>query len=153
MLSVTGVNGYDGTITFSAASCTGLPAGSSCSFSPASVTGSGTTTLTISTTAAAMLAPVGHQSTPAARAAAGRLMLSLIGFAILWLAIQARRRKLRWSVVAGFLIVACLIGVASCGGSSSNSSGGGGGAVPANIVVTGSDGTNSHSVSFTLTID
>jgi subtilase family serine protease len=153
MLSVTGVNGYDGTITFSAASCTGLPAGSSCSFNPASVTGSGSTTLTISTTAAAMLAPVGHQSTPAARAAAGRLMLSLVGFAILWLAIQARRRKLRWSVVAGFLIVACLIGVASCGGSSSSSSGGGGGAVPANIVVTGSDGTNSHSVSFTLTID
>jgi subtilase family serine protease len=153
VISVTGVNGYNGTINFSASSCAGLPAGSSCSFNPASVTGSGTTTLTISTTAA-MLVPVSHQSTPAARAAAGRLMLYLFGFAILWLAIQAGRRKLRWSVVAGFLIVACLIGVASCGGSSSSSGGGGTTPpVPSTVTVTGTDGTNTHSVSFTLTID
>jgi subtilase family serine protease len=152
VLSVTGVNGYNGTISFSAASCSGLPAGSSCSlFVPASVTGTGTTTLTISTTASAMLAPVGHQSTPAARAAAGRLILSLFGFAILWLAIQAGRRKLRWSVVAGFLVAACLIGVASCGGGSS--SGGGGNPVSQTVTVTGSDGTNTHSTTFTLTID
>jgi subtilase family serine protease len=154
VISVTGVNGYNGTIAFSPASCTGLPTGSSCSFSPASVTGSGTTTLTISTTASAMLAPVGHQSTPAVRAAAGRLMLSLLGFAILWLAIQAGRRRLRWSVVAGFLVAACLVGVISCGGGSSSGGGGGGGnPVPQTVTVTVSDGTNTHSTTFTLTID
>jgi subtilase family serine protease len=148
VLTVTAVNGYMGTITFS---CSGLPTGSSCNFSPASVTNSGATTLTISTTASAMLAPVGHQSTPAARAASERLMLFLFGFAILWLAIQAGRRKLRWSVVAGFLVAACLIGVASCGGGSS--SGGGGGGNPQTVTVTGSDGTNTHSTTFTVTID
>jgi subtilase family serine protease len=150
VISVTGVNGYNGTITFSPASCTGLPAGSSCSFVPASVTGSGTTTLTIST--AAMMVPMGHQSTPAAGAGARRLMLLFVCFAIMWLTIQAGRRKLRWSVVAGFLVAACLIGVASCGGGSS-SGGGGGGGNPQTVTVTGSDGTNTHSTTFTVTID
>jgi subtilase family serine protease len=154
VLSVTGVNGYNGTITFSSASCTGLPAGSSCSFVPASVTGSGTTTLTISTTASAVLAPVGRQITPVVRAGTGRLMLPFFGFAILWLAIRAGRRRTRWSVVAGFLIAACLIGVASCGGGSSGGGGGGGGnPVSQTVTVTASDGTNTHSTTFTLTID
>jgi subtilase family serine protease len=158
VLSVTGTNGYNGTITFSAASCSGLPAGSSCSFNPASVTGTGTTTLTISTGASGMLAPIGHQSAPRTRAGAGRMMLLFLCFAILWLGIQAGRRRLRWSAVASLLVLGCLIAVAACGGSSSSSNssssgGGGGNAVPQTVVVTASDGTNTNSVSFTLTID
>jgi hypothetical protein len=79
-------------------------------------------------------------------------MLLFVCFAIMWLTIQAGRRKLRWSVVAGFLVAACLIGVASCGGGSS-SGGGGGGGNPQTVTVTGSDGTNTHSTTFTVTID
>jgi subtilase family serine protease len=154
VITVTGTNGYNGTINFSASSCTGLPAGSSCSFNPATVTGSGSTTLTISTSAA-MLAPMSHQITPAARTGAGRLMLSIFGFAVLWLAIQAGRRRLRWSAVAGLLLAACLLGVAACGGGSSSSNNGGGGVNPvtATVLVTGSDGTSTQTASFTLTID
>ena len=50
-LTITGQTGYNGTVNFSAASCAGLPRESTCSFSPASVTGSGSTTLTVTTTA------------------------------------------------------------------------------------------------------
>ncbi len=48
-VTLTPNNGFTGTVTFS---CSGLPAGASCSFSPTSVlNGSGTTTLTIQTAA------------------------------------------------------------------------------------------------------
>ena len=46
--TVTPLNGFNGPVSFSV---TGLPTGASASFSPASVTGSGTTTLSVSTTA------------------------------------------------------------------------------------------------------
>jgi len=45
-VTITALNGFNGTVTFSAR---GLPANSSASFSPSSVTGSGTSRLTIST--------------------------------------------------------------------------------------------------------
>jgi Pro-kumamolisin, activation domain len=46
MITITPVNGFSGTVSFS---CSGLPTGASCSFTPTTVSGSGTTTLTIST--------------------------------------------------------------------------------------------------------
>ena len=62
-LTVAPVNG-SGTVNFTPSSCTGLPAGATCSFNPGSVTfggsGSGTTTLTIST--AANMAASGPQT-------------------------------------------------------------------------------------------
>ena len=45
-ITVASTNGFSGTVNFS---CTGLPAGATCSFSPTTVTGSGTTTMTIAT--------------------------------------------------------------------------------------------------------
>jgi hypothetical protein len=47
-VSTTAINGYSGTITFSA---TGLPSGASPSFAPPSVTGTGSSVLTVTTTA------------------------------------------------------------------------------------------------------
>ncbi len=46
--STTALNGFTGTVTFSAS---GLPAGANASFSPASVAGSGTSTMTVTTSA------------------------------------------------------------------------------------------------------
>jgi len=51
-LTVTGQTGYTGTVNFTSTACKGLPLYSTCSFSPASVTGSGNSTLTVKTTAA-----------------------------------------------------------------------------------------------------
>jgi hypothetical protein len=46
-ITVTGIDGFGGTVAFSAS---GLPAGATASFAPSTVTGSGATTLTITTT-------------------------------------------------------------------------------------------------------
>jgi subtilase family serine protease len=154
MLTVTGANGYNGTINFSAASCSGLPAGTSCSFNPASVgPGNGTTTLTVTNTGSGMLVPASRQNSSGSPAG-GRLILLFSCFATLWLGIQAGRRRLRWSVVASLLVVGCLFGIAACGGG-----GGGGGSHPVNptatnqtVVITASDGTNTHSIYFLLTV-
>jgi hypothetical protein len=156
-LTITGANGYNGTINFSAASCTGLPAGTSCSFNPASVgPGNGTTTLTLTNTGGGMLVPAGRQNTPATRAGAGRLMLLFLCFALLWLGIQAGRRRLRWSVVASLLVVGCLMGIAACGGGSSSSVSPPPPPPPTasnqSVVVTATDGTNTHSIYFLLNV-
>ncbi len=73
-LTVAPVSG-SGTVNFTPSSCTGLPAGATCSFSPSSVTyggvgGSGTTTLTIST-AANMVLPSGAQTITVTGTASG----------------------------------------------------------------------------------
>jgi hypothetical protein len=84
------------------------------------------------------------------------MMLLFLCFAILWLGIQAGRRKLRWGVVASLLVIGCLIGVAACGGGSGSGGGGGGGGTPAvtnqTVVITATDGTNTHSIYFLLTV-
>lgn len=156
-LTISGANGYNGTINFSAASCTGLPAGTSCSFSPASVgPGNGTTMLMLTNTGSGMLAPTGRQDMAVTRAGAGRLMLLFLCFAILWLGIQAARRRLRWSVVASLVLLGCFVGLAACGGGSSSS------VVPPppppptasnqSVVITATDGTNTHSIYFLLNV-
>ena len=50
-LTITANDGYNGTVSFSSSSCSGLPAGATCSFSPTSVTGGGASTLSVTTTA------------------------------------------------------------------------------------------------------
>jgi subtilase family serine protease len=154
-VTITGANGYNGTITFSAASCTGLPAETTCSFTPSSITGSGSTQLTITTTAKTKLVPMSRRVTPVAQVGAARLMQVFLSFAILWLAIQASRRKLRWNTVASLFAVGCLLGIAACGGG-----GGGGGGNPGtpvttnqSVVITASDGTNTHSIYLLLTVN
>jgi hypothetical protein len=156
-LTVTGSNGYNGVINLSAASCSGLPKESSCSFSPASVTGSGTTTLTVSTTAPSALVPLSrHIDFGGWRTTAGALRLLLLCVAPLTLAIQARRR--RWNLIAAGLTLTLLISVVACGG------GGGGGVTPPtnpgtpvvqnqpiNVMVT--SGTITPTFTFTLNVN
>jgi hypothetical protein len=154
-LTITGSGGYNGTINFTAASCSGLPAGNSCSFNPPSVgPGNGTTTITVTNTGSGMLSPANRQSTPGSQVSAGRLILLFSCFAVLWLGIQAARRRLRWSVVASLLVVGCLFGIAACGGGGSG--GGGTHITPAvtnqTVVITATDGTNTHSIYFLFTV-
>ena len=117
-LSVNATNGFSGTVTFS---CSSLPTESSCSFNPTSVTGNGSTTVTITTTAASVMTPLGHPTRLDAGPKAFELCLVSIG--MLWLAIQAKRR--RWGSVATALAVFCLLGAAACGGGGSGGSSGG----------------------------
>ncbi len=145
-LTVTGQPGYSGTINFSAASCSGLPRESTCSFNPASVTNSGSTTLTVSTTAAHSARLEG----PAWWTAS--LGVSLAG--IFLLGNGSRRRA--WRRLLSLIAVSCLITIASCGGGGGHGSGGntdpGTPAGSSIVTVTASNGMLTHTAAITLTI-
>ncbi|HTC41623.1 MAG TPA: Ig-like domain-containing protein, partial [Candidatus Acidoferrales bacterium] len=161
-VTVTGSNGYNGAINFSSASCSsGLPQETSCSFSPATVTGSGTTVLTVTTTAPSSLVPSSrHINFGGWRTTTGVIRVMLLCAALLGLAIQARRS--RWKLTGAVLMFTLLIGIAACGGGG----GGGGGGVtppPTNpgtplvnnqvITVTATSGSITHTFTFTLNVN
>jgi subtilase family serine protease len=149
MLTVTALAGYTGTVDFTGASCSGLPSKSSCSFSPASITGSGSTTLTISTVATqtAMLEP-----NRALYFAA--LLLTSGTFVGGMLVVGGPTRRRRWSALLGLVIVACLATGVGCGGGSaagkSTIPGTSKGTYP--ITVTATSGSLTHTASFQLMV-
>ncbi|HEX4485151.1 MAG TPA: Ig-like domain repeat protein [Terriglobales bacterium] len=152
-LSITGEPGYNGTVAFTSANCTGLPLETTCSFSPASVTGSGSTTVTITTTApkTATLLPAGRTTFYALWIASSGL---LAGLFLLPGASKRRRHTLLATVVLAFLV-----GGTSCGGGGEPSGGGGGGhtdpGTPVGnytIDVTAKAGVLTHDATFALTV-
>jgi hypothetical protein len=121
-LSVFSSDGFTGVVTFK---CTGLPAGSTCSFNPATITGNATsvaqsTTLMIGLPAASgALAPV-----PSDRYLAGFFVLpgGVLGICLLW---QRRKlqRTLGMCILATVFLVSVSIGCAAgSGGTSTNTS-------------------------------
>jgi hypothetical protein len=146
MLTITGQPGYNGTINFSATSCAGLPSESTCSFSPASVTGTGSTTLTIATTAAhrASLQGPGWWTTGLGGALAG---IFLLGGA-------SRRRA--WNRLLSLMAFAFVITIAGCGGGGSSSGGGntdpGTPAGTSTVTVTATSGTITHTATLTVNV-
>jgi hypothetical protein len=143
-ISIVGQAHYSGTINFTAASCTGLPRESSCSFSPASVTGSGDTTLTIKTTA------------PHAASLNGLPWTTGFGvtFAAVFLLGGASRKPRYRRAAFGFILCASLLGIGACGG-------GGSGPPPdpgtpkgtSTVTVTATSGTlPPHKATITLTV-
>ena len=146
VLTVTGQPGYSGTINFTAASCAGLPRESTCSFNPASITNSGSTTLTISTTAphSARLEGPGWWTTSLGATLAGIFLLG-----------SGSRRRV-WSRLLALMAVASLVTIASCGGGSSGSGGGnhdpGTPAGSSMVIVTATSGPFSNTAAVTLVI-
>ena len=104
--TIAGHTGYNSTVNFAATSCTGLPTESSCSFAPPSVVGSGTTVLTIKTTApkTADLRPLNFWATGSAGI-----------FAALFLLGTSSRRRCRSALLA-LLLFASLTTLIGCGG-------------------------------------
>lgn len=111
-LTVTGHTGYNGTINLSGTSCTGLPAETTCSFSPATVVGSGSSTLTIRTTAPskANLNPL-----PGWVSGSGGIFAALF---LLGTGSRRHRGKLLGALLFASLATSVLT-MASCGGGSS----------------------------------
>jgi trimeric autotransporter adhesin len=143
-LTVTGGNGYNGTVNFT--KCTGLPLYSTCSFNPASVTGSGSTTLTVSTTAAHSSL---KQSSPVMWAA------GITGFPIAGLFfLGALRRKHALVALLAFLVFAVALASVGCGGSNSGGGSGTLGTTPGTYIVTatGADANFNHPAQFTVTV-
>lgn len=147
MLTVTGQPGYSGTVNFTAASCVGLPRESTCSFNPASITNSGSSTLTISTAAAhtSRLEGPGWWPTSLGATLAGIFLLGS----------GSKRRA--WSRLLSLIAVAGLITIASCGGGGSSGSGGGNHdpgtpAGSSQVIVTATSGPFSNTAAVTLVI-
>jgi uncharacterized repeat protein (TIGR03803 family) len=157
-IAITPKGGFNQTITFSGASCSGLPTGASCSFSPSSVTPSGGavyTTLTIATTATSSAIPYW----PLVHKQSLFLALVLPGLFVL---VPTSRGK-RWSakeigVMLVLLLGFSLIGLNGCGGGSASGAGGGGGGggTPVGtyiVTVTATASSLSHATTLTLVVE
>jgi hypothetical protein len=146
-LSMTGQNGYTGTVNFFATACSGLPLGAACSFNPPSVTGSGSTTLKVTTMAPHAMTPIGTM------ARIGMVTAEGLALAGIFVAGAAPRKRL-WTSLLGLLVFAWMLTIVGCGGGSSS----GGSSTPGTpvgsyqVTVSGNDGTFSHPVTFTLSI-
>ena len=147
-ISIVPMNGVVSTVTFA---CTGLPAASSCTFSPASVTPNGsaaTTTLTISTTAA------GSASVPLAGLPPWTFiswsLATVLGFFMVRTGVFGKNAR-RYSVV--FSCIALLLCLVSCGGGNGPQHGPSTGTPPgfSHITVTATSGS-SHSAALDVTV-
>jgi hypothetical protein len=151
-------DGYDGTITFSSSSCSGLPKGAACKFSPSSLVGGGQTTLTVTTTApsSALLKP-GATPRPALWATLG--VAGLAG--LIWICVPTKKRRSLNLLV--LLFCALTITSVSCGGGSSSSTQAPTPPAPPpptptpagtyTVVVTAVSGSLKHNASFTLVVE
>jgi hypothetical protein len=145
-ISVTGVAGYSGQV---ALACSGLPAGAACSFTPATVTVSGTTPATSSLTV-----NTGANQATAALALPGsgtgipRVAYGFVFGSFLLLGAVRRRGRNLFALFACLLLL-CSLGLTACGGNSAPS-----GTAPGtyNFTVTATSGSLKASNSYTLTV-
>jgi hypothetical protein len=143
-ITIAPVNSFANAVALTCSVAPAATRGPTCAFNPASVTGgSGTSTLTVSTTAAttASLAP---HSTGFFYA----MLLPICGLALLGTGITSRQKKL-CGFLLGCLLFSTLIILPACGGGSSSGGGGGGGhpGTPAGtytVTVTGTSGSLTH---------
>jgi hypothetical protein len=136
-LNITSDPGFTGTINFS---CAGLPAKSSCSFSPPAA---GVVTITVSTTAPVVSMLKGAPGLNLWATGGG------IALAGVFLGGIAGKRR-RWSMLLGLLVVAFLLTVVGCGSSHSTIPGTPPGTFT--VTVTGTSGPLTHSTTFTLNV-
>jgi subtilase family serine protease len=162
VLTVLAVNGFSDTVNFSSASCTGLPAGATCSFGTSQVGAGSTTTLTIMTSAMAAAPPAVHLQ-GSGRWTTGAFASLACAFTIAIILLVTRGKNRRWSAAAACAVFLMSIGIAACGGGSSSSSGGGGGGgtttttavEPESVTITGTSTTGkvSHTTNVMLTAE
>jgi uncharacterized protein (TIGR03118 family) len=162
MLTVTPANGFNGTVSFS---CSGLPGGATCSFSPATVTPTSrpvTTQLTISTvttgTYGSVFKPVA--SIPGSRRGPFGLALAAFLLALLYFLKRAAERREgmtrlpRWVRIA--VATGLLVAAVGCGGGKSATSTGTGTGTPmgtATVMVNATSGTLMQSTSIAVTVN
>lgn len=144
-LTVTPQNGFNSSVSFA---CSGLPANTLCSFTPAQITPSGgaaaTTQLAITSIGQASVA--GHARNPLLPAAGLALAGCIFAF--------TRRRNLRpW--ILSFIALAALATLSACSKNSINTGGSGGNSNPitSTVTVTATSGTLQQSTKITLTLN
>jgi N-acetylneuraminic acid mutarotase len=143
-ITVTPANGFDSAVSFS---CSGLPAGAKCSFSPATVTPPGTTSTTLTIATSATTAALHRRSGPLPPEALLTATLCCFGL--------KKRRRLQLLVLLGATAIGLSILTACGSGSSGGGSGGGGGSQPvtSTVTVTATSGSLQQTTTFTLTVN
>jgi hypothetical protein len=144
-ITVTPMNGFNQQVSFA---CSGVSNGVTCSFSPQTVTPSGSaasTMLTVATTSqSAALAPAGRGSLRR-----GAATLAFLAVGAFWF--LRRRKGMRWMLLIATGITAISGVVAGCGGSSTSAN-----SQPQSanysITVTATAGTQSQTATYTLTV-
>jgi Bacterial Ig-like domain (group 3) len=147
MLTIGFNDGFNGTVQFS---CAGLPAESTCNFSPATIASSGTITLNVTTSGPHQVASLKLGSTHAWMAS------SVILFGAILL-IGLPQRRYRWTSLLTLVMLAFLLAIVGCGGGNATPpppprTDPGTPAGTSNVIVTAASGSLSHSVSFTLIV-
>lgn len=149
-ITLTPSNGFNQNV---ALTCSGLPAGAACSYSPASVpvnSAAATSTLTITTTARTAMNSSGVSFNPLA--AAGAVLFAFL------LPVLVRRNGFAVACSPVYLLALMLIGSGTLTGCGGHSSGGGSttpGGTPAGtypVTITATAGSTVHTVTFTLTV-
>ncbi len=147
-LTINAIDGFNGAVNFS---CSNLPAMSSCQFSPTAVSGSGSTTLTITTTApVALFIPNGRPNGVDWWSTSGEATLAGI---FVFVGVFWRRRWGKHLSLATFALLLIALG---CGGGSSSPP-----PPPPNpgtspgtytVTVTATSGSMIHNISLTLNV-
>jgi hypothetical protein len=158
-ITVTPSGGFSTQTSFA---CSGLPQFASCSFSPATVTPSGSpasTTVTVTTSAAtAMMLPTGKPQGPTLPWLVVALLCLVIVLStfISRLAIDGPNPTLRRLALTCICVIAIAsLGFAGCGGSSGSTTAGGNTGTPAGtstVTITATAGSTTHTTTLTLTV-
>ncbi len=154
-IAITPSNGFTGDVTLSCGSVTpAVNPPPTCAFSPSSVPGPGTSTLTVHTTAATQASLA-----PRARSVFYALWLPIGGLLLLGPGLTLGNKKIFRSLIAGLLFSSAIFLVSCGGGGSSPAGNSGGNAVPGTpagtyaVTVTGTAGSLIHTVTVTLTVN
>jgi hypothetical protein len=150
-VTITGQPGYNGTINFTPSSCSsGLPSLTTCSFNPASVTGSGTTVLTISTMAAKTSSVFPQPRPNGFHWPMAGAVATFATFFIMFVLLSQRHRTLRFG---GLLAFACMMFMyTGCGANSNSTTTPGTPTGTSTVTVTATGAGLTNSATFTLTV-
>jgi uncharacterized protein (TIGR03118 family) len=160
-LTLGGLSGFTSSVSLS---CSGQPLGSTCSFSPASVSpasgGTVTSTMTIATSSNPYN-PAGVKGTGMSAGMSGMLLaipaLGFLGLLVVQAGRNSRRVKTQWiPCLAGSLALliatVCVLTASGCGYNNPNGTGNGTQRGTTTVMVTGTSGNLTHSTNVTLTV-
>jgi N-acetylneuraminic acid mutarotase len=139
VVRVTGLDGFNSTITFS---CSGLPTGATCSFFPSSITPAQSGVEYQSTMTVAVAASTASLHRSFSFMPLGTTLAALI-FCFGW------KKKRPWNLLALLVLSTTGLGVLTgCGGSAASQQ-----PTTSIVTVTASSGSISHAITFSLTVD
>jgi hypothetical protein len=139
-VTVTPANGFMGSVSLS---CSGLPAGGSCTFNPTFISTSGTSTLTL-----------GYSGGASSNQFPSRLpFVPMTSVALVIGLISFRQKRSRWPILLAVAGTLSMFSMTCCGGGGGQTSTPPPTPVTSTVTVTATSGALSHSTALTLTVN